>query len=185
MTGVQTCALPISLILVSFGENPKETKINGFDYFATDSDFHGGELGLTAEFYRGFWSLNLSAKAALGNVQQQLTIDGATKIEIPNSDDDPLVTDGRLLSQPTNIGYHRRNAFAVLPELGVNLEYHLTERCSLMMGYTLVCFNRVLRTGDQIDTAADSTPLAAHPAVVLRDASFWAQGISLGVQLAR
>jgi len=161
------------------------TTQDSWDSFATDNDFHGGELGLNAEFYRGSWSLNLLAKLALGNVRQQLKIDGWTTIVTPDPNSQTYEGAGGLLSQPTNIGYHARNEFAVLPELGVNLQYRVTEQFSLTLGYTLVCFSRVLRTGSQIDTAIDGTQPAEHPAAVLRDTGFWAQGISLGAQLAR
>ncbi len=164
------------------------TTQDSWDHFGTDNDFHGGEFGLNVEFYRACWSVNLLAKLALGNVCQELNIDGGTTIVAPAADGGPSTTyeaPGGLLSRPTNIGRYRRHELGVLPELDVNLHYHLTERCRLTLGYTLMCFNRVLRTGDQIDTAVNSTPLAAHPAFALRDAGFWAQGISLGVQLAR
>ncbi len=58
------------------GDFPADTTQDSWDSFATDNDFHGGELGLNAEFYRASWSLNLLAKLALGNVHQQLNIDG-------------------------------------------------------------------------------------------------------------
>lgn len=176
------------------------TTQDSWDYFGTDNDFHGGELGLNVEFYRASWSLNLLAKLALGNVHQELNIDGGTTLVAPAVGDQPAMTNkssGGLLSQTTNIGRHTRNEFAVLPELDINLHYHLTERCSLTLGYTLLCLNRVLRTGDQIDTAVNSSQLfdidhpgvswvgEPRPAAVLRDTGFWAQGISLGVQLAR
>jgi len=161
------------------------TTQDSWDSFTTDNDFHGGELGLNAEFYRGPWALNLVAKLALGNVHQEVKIDGSTTIVTPGPNSQTDESAGGLLSQPTNIGYRSRNEFAVLPEAGVNLQYNVTEQFSLTLGYTLVCFNRVLRTGDQIDTAIDLTQPAEHPAPLLRDTGFWAQGISFGAQLAR
>lgn len=161
------------------------TTQDSWDSFATDNDFHGGELGLNLEFYRASWSLNLLAKLALGSVQQESSIDGWTTIVTPDPGSQTYESPGGLLSQPTNIGRHRRHEFAVLPELDVNLQYRVTEQFSLTLGYTLVCFSRVLRTGGQIDTAISSTPPAEHPAAVLRDTGFWVQGISLGAQLAR
>jgi hypothetical protein len=174
--------LTITDSLVSTDPNgavPQDTTLDSFDLLATKNQFHGGEFGLTAEFYHACWSLNLLGKVALGNMHQELNIDGITQIKIPGQD--PIVGAGGLLTQPANIGRHRRNEFAVLPELGVNLQYHVTERFSLSLGYTLVCLNTVLRIGDQIDTAVSP----AQRAVVLRDAGFWAQGVSFGLQLAR
>lgn len=177
------------------------TTLDSFDRFTTENDFDGGEFGLAAEFHRASWSLNLTGKVALGRVRQQLSIDGLTEIVIPAGEGQPeqaFVHDGGLFSQPTNLDHYRRSEFAVLPELDVNLEYHVTERFSLILGYTVVCLNRVLRTGDQIDTAVNSTQRAdfdqpaggllvgpSRPIAPLRDTAFWAQGISLGVQLAR
>lgn len=179
-----TIAESLELTAPVDGWNPG-TKQESWDSFATDNDFHGGELGLNAEFYRGPWSLNLLAKLALGSVHQQVKIDGWTTIVTPDPNSQTFESAGGLLSQPTNIGYRSRNEFGVLPELGVNLQYHVTEQFSLTLGYTLVCFSRLLRTGDQIDTVIDVTPPAERPAAILRDTGFWAQGISFGAQLAR
>ncbi len=186
------------ILTTAIGVSPADTTLDSFDRFATDNEFHGGELGLSAELDHASWSLNLLAKLALGNVHQQLTVDGSTTIVTPSPNSETYLSSGGLFSQPTNIGYHSRNSLGVLPELGVSLQYHLTERLSLSLGYNLVCLSRVLRTGDQIDTTVNSTQLAdfdqpgggtlagpPHPAADLRDTGFWAQGIGLGVQLAR
>ncbi len=187
-------------LTAAVGDWLQDTTQDSWDHFGTDNDFHGGEFGLNLELYRACWSVNLLAKLALGNVRQELNIDGGTTMVTPAAGGRPSTTyeaRGGLLSQPTNIGRHRRNELAVLPELDVNLHYHLTERCSLTLGYTWLRLNRVLRTGDQIDTAVNSRQLfdiehsrgplngAPRPAAIFRDTSLWAQGISFGVQLAR
>ena len=178
------------------GVVPPDTTLASFDRFTTKNRFHGGEFGVHAEWFRGCWSFDLLGKVALGYIFQELTIDGSTPIRIPGPEQ--IDHFGGLLTQPTNIGVHRRNDVGVLPELGVNLHYHVTDRCRLSLGYSLVCLNSVLRTGGQIDTAVNPTHLAGfdqphggelagspRPAVLLRDASFWAQGLGFGLQLAR
>jgi hypothetical protein len=160
------------------------TKLTSFDSFATENDFDGGEFGVAAEFRRGSWSLNLSGKVALGRLRQQLHIDGSTKIVVPEDGSDgvqTLVYEGGLFTEPADVGRYSRCRLAVLPEVDLNLEYHLTERFSLIFGYTVIGLNRVLRTGDQIDIAVGQP----NSPVLLREAGFWAQGISVGAQLAR
>jgi hypothetical protein len=121
---------------------------------------------------------------ALGRLRQQLHLDGSTKIAVPEDGShgtQTLVYEGGLFTQPTDIGHYTRSRLAALPEVDVDLEYHLTERFSLIFGYTVLGLNRVLRTGDQIDAAVGQQ----NSPVLLREAGFWAQGIRVGVQLAR
>jgi hypothetical protein len=171
------------------------TTLDVFDRFATENDFHGGELGLAAQFHRGCWSLDLLAKVALGNMRQAAMIDGAATVTTPG--DPPETSPGGLLALPTNMGRHRRDAFAVLPEIGLGLRYQASDCLALTAGYTLIYLNHILRTGDQIDPAVNPTQLTnfdqtggpllgePRPAVLMNDTDFWAQGINLGIEWRR
>jgi hypothetical protein len=158
------------------------------DRFATENDFHGGELGLSAVMDRGCWSLDVLTKLALGNMHQNVNIDGMNVVVAPNQT--PVIGNGGFLALSTNMGGYNRNEFAVLPELDINLRYCYSERLSLALGYSLLWVTDVMRSGDQIDTSVNVSQLPANgnsligearPAPQLIDSTMWVQGVNLGV----
>jgi len=164
------------------------TRFDVRDAFATENTFHGGEIGLSAVLDRGSWSVDVLTKVALGDVRQQVRIDGSTVITVPNQT--PVPGAGGLLALPTNIGSYSQHELAFLPELDVNLRLCLAERLDMTVGYTLLWLSHVARTGDQIDTGVNPTQLVsnggtlvgpARPAALLGDSSMWVQGLNLGV----
>ena len=101
---------------------------------------------------------------------------------------------GGYFAQPTNMGNHTRTAFAVLPEIGLNVGYEVTPWMNIFLGYTFLYTNNVVRPGNQIDrginptqnasfTDTPFTPLVgpARPAFTDNGSSFWAQGLNAGV----
>ncbi len=164
------------------------TTFDILDSFSTENDFHGGELGLSAVFERDRWSLDVLTKIALGNMHQNVNIEGANVIAVPNQT--PVVGAGGFLALDSNMGGYNRNAFALLPELNMNLRYCYSERLSLQVGYSLLWITNVMRSGDQIDTAVNVSQLPdngnsligeARPAPLLIDSTMWVQGVNLGV----
>ncbi len=151
------------------------------DSFHTRNEFNGGELGLVAEMRRCRWSLEATAKLALGDTHNLVNIDGETVAGT-------TTYAGGLLALPTNIGTYGSHQFSAIPELGINLGYDLTERLRATFGYSLIYWSGVARPGDQIDLAIDDRnipPPAAGagpaPAFVLRETNFWAQGLDFGL----
>jgi hypothetical protein len=158
------------------------------DTFRTRNRFNGVELGTIASTYRGRWSLEGYTKIALGNSSEFVGINGSTT----TTQDGVTTTDvGGLLAQTSNIGNYRRNEFAILPQLGMNVGYQLTPRLRAIVGYTFLYWSRVARAGDQIDMEVNSTLLPnspippegdlSHPEFVFRSVDFWAQGINAGL----
>lgn len=179
-------------------EQLRVTELNGpvavgttfdiLDVFSTENDFHGGELGLSAMFDRGWWSFDVLTKIALGNMHQNVNIDGRNVVTVPTQP--PLAGPGGLLALSTNMGGYNQNEFAVLPELNMNLRYCYSERLSLSLGYSLLWVTDVTRSGDQIDFGVNVSQLPsngnsligpARPAPQLVDTTMWVQGINLGV----
>ena len=165
---------------------PWGTEFDLEDHFSTENDFHGGQLGVAAEWYADSMSLELSAKVALGNLRRRWRVSGETTGQIPGAE--PVTTPGGLLALPSNIGAWSESRFAVLPEFGVNGTFLLTERLSFVCGYSILLLNDVARTGDQIDRVINTsqiggTPLegAPRPAIRRRGSDFWAQGLNLGL----
>jgi hypothetical protein len=168
---------------------PEGTTADVRDQFAATNDFHGGELGIAAEFYLPRMSIELLAKVALGGTIRKVVIDGQTTFFIP--DVAPDIAPGGLLTQPTNMGTHRESAFSVLPEFGVSTVFAVTPNLSFTCGYSLILLNDALRTGSQIDRGVNISQLGgetldgpARPGFAFRRSDFVLQGISLGLEYA-
>ncbi len=154
------------------------------DNFRTLNQFNGGELGVNWQGRRGYWSLDLLMRMGIGNTRQFVNIDGTTSI--PRT---AAGTSGGLLAQPgRNIGTYDRNQFGMVPELGANLGYQLTQRMRLIAGYTFIYWSNVVRPGDQIDTTVNPNLLAPAingnnflgPTFTVRETDYWVQGLSVG-----
>jgi hypothetical protein len=166
-----------------------ETRI-GFDSLDTDNRFYGGQLGAVAEARFGQLSCQLRGTLALGCTQQSVTIHGAQAVLRPGAG--PEVHPGNLLALPTNMGVWSTNRFAVVPEIGVNFGYQLTEHLRFNVGYTLLYWSSVLRPGDQVDLNINPSQIPnfglepfrgpVAPTVPLDDRGIWAQGVNLGVE---
>jgi hypothetical protein len=99
------------------------------------------------------------------------------------------------LALPSNSGPQSDEAFAVLPQLGANLQWQFGEHLSLTCGYTCLVLSSVVRAGEQIDRTIDPSQLsplltggggqgpATRPQDPFLHTTFWAQGVNLGVQV--
>jgi hypothetical protein len=160
------------------------------DSFRSRNEFHGGELGLVTQIYRGRWSLELLTKMAIGRNHQAVTIYGETTAHSPG--DVPVTSEGGLLALDTNIGRYTQDDFVVVPQFGAEIGYQLTCRLRAYFGYNFIYWPNVARAAEQVDYTVNSsyipqggaTPSGeARPAFVWKDSNFWAQGINLGLDL--
>jgi len=163
----------------------------GTDSFHTRNQFYGGEVGLRATSYRGPWSLEGTGRVALGTTHQVVDINGMSSGVGPLGS---FSATGNLLALPSNIGRFTKDKFSVVPEVGVNIGYNVTENLKLLAGYSFLYWSSVVRPGDQIDTVVDPRQLpfsgnppgrngATRPAVLFRDTDFYAHGINFGAEL--
>lgn len=166
------------------------TDILRLDRFDAISDFHGGEAGLVARWWRDRFSLEVQGKLAIGATANRVRIDGATITETVVGGN-PLVTefDGGVLALPTNMGRYRSGRFAAIGEMGVSMDYALTCNLRASLGYNFMYWSRVARVADQIDRTINPTQFPpgapagpARPEFALRTTDFWAQGLSLGLE---
>jgi hypothetical protein len=161
------------------------------DRFATHNQFYGAEVGTVSEYHLGRWSAEVRARIGLGNTHQVVDINGFQTITSPTG----TVTafNGGLLALPTNIGRTSRDHFTVVPQVGLNVGYQITDHLRVFAGYDFLWWSNVLRPGDQIDRALDVTLIPnfrsnllptgqVRPAVPLKETSFWAQGVNLGLE---
>ncbi len=161
-----------------------------FDRFDTRNRFHGLELGLEGQWQRNHWSIEADGSVAFGTNYQTVTIDGRTISQLPGF---AAMNDvGGLLAQTTNIGVHRREQFAAIPQFGVSLGYHFWKELRLSVGYRLIVWPEVVRSGDQIDPVVNpnlippqTLPIAgpARPQFDFHESRYVAQGLSIGLTL--
>jgi hypothetical protein len=161
------------------------------DHFAVQNRFYGAQVGLDSYWaLGGRWSMGLWTKFAMGTTQQLVTISGST---ITNVQGPTQVLPGGLLAQPTNSGRFSRDAFTVVPEVGVNLGYQITNNLRATLGYNFLYWSDVARPGDQVDLAVNPNQLRVprpspltgppSPALSFHSSGFWAQGLTAGIEL--
>lgn len=162
------------------------------DSFRAENNFYGGQIGLTGEVRRGRWFVNGRGSIAFGTVHQVASIGGGQALTF--ADGTVGQYQGGMLAVPgANIGTYSQNKFAVLPELGLNLGYHITPHLRAFVGYNFLYLSNVLRASGTIDQNVDAaripnflpagTPtLPVRPAPQFNTTDFWAQGISFGLQ---
>jgi hypothetical protein len=160
-----------------------------YDKFKTDNTFYGGQIGLEGELRRGRWFLDLNARLAMGDMHEVVSIAGQT---VTGDASGVHVSNGGLLAQGTNIGNYSRDRFALIPELGLNFGYQVTDCVRLFVGYNLLYVSTVVRPADQIDRAVNPTQIPrlggstltgpANPAFPFHGTDFYAQGLNFGVE---
>jgi hypothetical protein len=159
------------------------------DGFHTRNQFYGGELGTRTEFKWGDWFLNLRGSVAVGNTHQTADIVGLTTVGVPGTPAQTFA--GGLLAQPTNGGRYTNNVFSVVPEVGLNIGYQLTDYARIFVGYSFLYWTNVARPGQQVDLGVNPSLIApprmlmgpARPAFFFRDADVFVQGINFGLEL--
>ncbi len=164
--------------------------VNTFDSFRTENLFNGGQVGARVEHRWDVFALEVVGKVALGWMREKVVIDGLTSTNAPL----PVTTaPGGIYAQTSNIGSYTHDAFAVVPELNVNLAVQLCDHLRARVGYTFLYVSDVVRPGEQIDPrintnlvpidGAFGTPGGPNnPAFDRHKTSFWAQGVNLGFE---
>ncbi len=161
--------------------------INTYESFAARNRFYGGQLGMETELLLGrSFFVKVLTKLALGNMNQAVNINGNAVSGPPTPASGPAT----LFAQTTNIGHHERDQLAFIPEVGLSGGCWLTNYCKLSLGYTFLWISNVTRPADAIDRTTTiptigfpPPPGTTHPAFSFHDASFWTQGINLGMEI--
>jgi hypothetical protein len=167
------------------------------DHFGTRNQFWGGQFGFASHAQCGRLSFDGILKIGLGDVHEVVDINGSTTIgatTIGGVTTPQTTSVGGILAEPTNIGHHNRDQFAVLPELTFTLGYQVAEHVRATIGYNFLYLSRVLRAGDQIDgvdarqvrSLNTFTPGAqvTFPQPVFFTEHFYAQGLNFGLEVS-
>lgn len=157
------------------------------DSFRTINNFYGGQIGGELLYRYDAFSLGLQAKIAAGPNLQSINIGGVTS-QLDFNRGILTVDRQGLYAQVSNVGDHRRTKFALLPELGVNLGFDLSDRIHFKLGYGILWLTDALRPGEQIDRVLSQPVLnpaviPARPTILFGETTFWAQWVNIGLEL--
>jgi hypothetical protein len=157
------------------------------DQFSTHNDFYGGQIGARVNWTADRLALDATAKLALGGTHQVVDIQGNSFASAGG------FFPGGFYAQPSNIGHYTAGQFGVIPSLEFKFNYLLFRNCRLFVGYDFLYWNQVVRPGNQIDRNVNLTqsPLLgngtltgpAFPGPLFNRSSFWAQGVTFGLEI--
>src|SRR5262249_22462460 len=138
-----------------------------------------------------YWRVQTTVKFGLGDSHQTLDINGTSGLPLFAAG---VTLPGGFYTASSNIGRTSADRLAFVQETGVNLTYKMTEHVHLTVGYTFLYWNKVFRSGNQIDRSINPALNPAFSVTVPRggpaspqrleaESSFWAQGINLGFRI--
>jgi hypothetical protein len=156
---------------------PPGSAVTVIDQFRTRNQFNGGQLGAQFQYWWRRWSIGGTAKLALGDTHEVVTVNGSTNVLPVNGAPVPL-TGGNYAT--LQVGRYSADRFALAPEGQLTLGYQFTPLIRAQIGYDFLYLSSVARPGKQIDNSYDGV---THPLVPMASSSFWAQGLTLGVQI--
>lgn len=168
------------------------------DQFATGNHFYGATLGVRGRYEFGPMSIEATGRLSFGADNESLDVSGGfQEFNTPVVSGIPglafglrPVTQGPngIFAQPSNEGSTSGARFAVVPEIGIKLGYHVTRSLELIVGYDFLYISSVLRPTDQIDRSfSKGLPFNQDPSATVgpvrlfRTSDFYAQGITFGV----
>ncbi len=134
------------------------------DEFEVYNRFYGGQIGLNGELRRNRWSVNGTAKLAIGLMNERLDTRGFSTISGTGTNANSVVSGG-LYANANNIGRINHDELCFIPEGTVNVGYSLRSWLTTSIGYNVLYASRVARPGQQFNPTVD-------PALVPTSASF-------------
>lgn len=141
---------------------------NFTDEFHTRNQFFGGQIGAIFSTCQGPFTIDVTAKLALGNNYTQLWILGS------NSAGQSF----QAFTGRSNIGYYETNYFSMIPQAAVNLGYAITQRLSANIGYNFMMWTNTWRPGNQISTFNDGG--VTQPSVPFNLSTYFLHGANFG-----
>ncbi len=168
---------------------PARVRVN--DFFSVQNRFYGGSGGLRLMWTPGRWEVRVDGRMAVGAMQQNLTIEGTTRLE--NAGGTATTRPGFYTAAqvPNRFTNYR---FSLAPDVQARVGYRLTDWLTVSAGYQFLYLTNVARPGDQISRrlntgqipssqsfGAAAPGLPALPNVVSSD--YWMHGLTAGLML--
>lgn len=174
--------------------NPPADVFQTKDKFKVENQFYGGQIGLEALYCWNCFYIKGKGKIACGVVDEKLKISGELLTNDFNGFATPELFPAGYFGLPTNNGSYRKNHFAYLPEIDLAIGYNITNCLSIEVGYNLLYLSHLMRATNQIDreinpsqvpgiTGDPSTEVIGErsPRALKKTTSFWAQGVTVGL----
>jgi hypothetical protein len=164
------------------------------DNFQTHNQFYGPQIGTKLGWRYNFITVDLAAKIALGEMHESVDINGNITQSGANASN-PGTFRGGLFAQPTNIGHQSHDEFVVVPEIQVKVGCEIVTGVRAFVGYNFMYVSDVVRPGSQVDRNLNLTqsPISsigggslqgqASPQPLFNRESYWANGVSFGLEL--
>lgn len=167
---------------------PANSVLNVRDDFSTKNNFYGFQVGARTHLVYSKLNFDVATKIALGRNYQKLIISGQT-----NVNNITIIQPIGLFAEPSNIGSHKNNQFAVVPELQAKIGYDLNQIVRPFITYNCFYINNVIRPGKQIDRNINLSQNSliggagvlsgpAAPVARFHNTGMWIQGISAGIE---
>ena len=163
------------------------------DFIQTRNDFIGGQVGFRGDIGYGNWFVNLTGKFAAGWMRQRVDILGYSQLTTGTGLLNTVP--GGLFNIPQELGRHRKDKFAVLPEGGISLGYQCFSWLRFTAGYTFMWTNSVIRPTSSLTPFVNpnlvpvsplytgAAPSAFVPRNVTNDTDFYLHGFNAGVEI--
>jgi Putative beta barrel porin-7 (BBP7) len=167
------------------------TEIVTVDQFETKNLFNGIDFGVKTRLTWCDWSLDLLAKAAVGDVVRDVDIRGSQIVTVPGAN--TVQNTGGLLALKSNIGHHTSNDWTILPEFGATLNWQVCCHVKVSAGYSFLLLEDIARAAEQVDLRVNpnllpgpgsSTAGPPLPAFNLNKGDVWIQTLSLGMEIS-
>jgi hypothetical protein len=167
------------------------------DSFTTRNSFYGGQVGARLSFDGGFVFAEVTGKVAAGPMFEQVDVAGSFLTTSFDPMHNQNVYPGGVYAQRTNIGSSTSTQFAIAGEMQANAGVQVGP-LRAFIGFSFLYVTSVARPGNQISPfinpnqseailqSASPTGLGSGPFVPARDvhsSTFWAQGVSIGLEL--
>jgi hypothetical protein len=162
-----------------------------FDRFMTRNQFFGEQTGVRGQIRFGFVTLDIGGSLALGMTHQVVLVAGGTLAQTaPGAPETPGAFPGGIFTAPSNIGRTSHTPITLVPQVQTKVGVRLVDWARAFVGYDLLVWSTTVRPGDQIDRNVNTTQLLggtligpAAPTPKFATSAFYAQGLSLGVEL--
>jgi hypothetical protein len=174
--------------------DPLQGSLTTTDTFRTFNEFYGGQLGATVDRTWGIFFAKATTKVALGAMQQTVRINGSSTATAGNAFQVPTYYPAGYFAVPTNSGSFHTERFAVIPQVDLTIGVQLTDNLRATLGYSFLFLSSVMRPGEQIDRTVNTTQAPAYnqethligtarPQPLLDTSTYWAQGLTAGLEL--
>ena len=191
---IQSTSTPLGVVSIPFNGNLQVTNpdsVRVTDSFRTHNQFLGGQVGFDTSWRLGRLVFDLDAKLALGDTRQEVTVNGTS--ETISGGRTTNLVQGGLLANSSNIGSYSRDAFSVIPEIELKVEYRFSPTLSLFASYDALIWGDVATAGEQVPTTVDVTRVptnrffgsagGVNPGFTMGHGNFVSQSMQLGVIL--